>query len=55
MNVKVRDGLVNMEMRPEMLNKVMGSGSKKKKTLVFCFDSVVLQLCPLFMKAAAVE
>lgn len=55
MNVKVRDGLVNMEMRPEMLNKVMGSGSKKKKTLVFCFDSVVLQLCHLFMKAAAVE
>lgn len=41
MNVKVRDGLINMEMRPKMLNKVMGSDSKKKKTLMFCFDSVL--------------
>lgn len=41
MNVKVRDGLVIMEMRLKMLNKVMGSDSKKEKTLVFCFDSVV--------------
>lgn len=31
MNVKVRNGLVNMEMRTKMLNKVMGSASKKKE------------------------
>lgn len=50
---KVRNGLVNMEMRPKMLNKVMGSASKKKKkkkprcfvlTLLGC-DSLIHEGC----------
>lgn len=51
MNVKVRNGLVNMEMRQKILNKVMGSASKKKKkTLCFvltllCCDSLIHEGC----------
>lgn len=51
MNVKVCNGLVNMEMRPKMLNKVMGSASKKeKKPLCFvltllCCDSLIHEGC----------